>query len=85
MMKKIISLSLFCVLGLGITGCASSNSDKLNKDRFVEAKYVETLKGMEIFEYIDKETGVHYYIGTSRYKGVMSPVYNSDGTVRVDK
>lgn len=85
MIKKIISLGLLCVLGLGITGCTSSNTLELDKDRFVEVKYIEILKGMEMFEYVDKETGVHYYIGTSRYKGVMSPIYNSDGTVRVDK
>lgn len=41
---------------------------------------------MYIYEYVDKETGVHYYIGESNlYKGCMSPVYDSNGRVKVDK
>lgn len=86
MAKKIISLGLLCILGLGMTGCISfDDTSEPDKTGFVKIKDKEILKGIEIFEYVDQETGVHYYIGTSGYKGIMSPVYNSDGSVKVDK
>ena len=89
MTKKIISLSLLCILGLGITGCTNSNNS--NTSNFIEIEYKGTInndnatQNIEMFEYVDKETGVHYYVGIDGYRGIMSPVYNSDGTVRVDK
>ena len=89
MTKKIISLSLLCILGLGMSGCKDSVEPNTSNFREVEYKGaindINAIQNIEIFEYVDKETGVHYYIGTSGYRGIMSPVYNSDGRVRVDK
>ena len=43
------------------------------------------IDGMIVKEVVDKNTGVHYYVNTGYQQGFMCPVYNSDGTVRVDK
>jgi hypothetical protein len=40
---------------------------------------------MTIKEVVDENTGVHYYVNTNLQQGLMCPVYNSDGTIKVDK
>lgn len=45
----------------------------------------KTINGTTIKEVVDENTGVHYYVNTNLQQGLMCPVYNSDGTIRVDK
>lgn len=45
----------------------------------------KTINGEVIQEVIDEDTGVHYYVNMSYQQGSMCPVYNSDGTIRIDK
>lgn len=45
----------------------------------------KTINGEVIQEVIDEDTGVHYYVNMSYQQGSMCPVYNSDGTIKVDK
>lgn len=45
----------------------------------------KTINGMTIKEVVDENTGVHYYVNTNLQQGLMCPVYNSDGTIKVDK
>ena len=75
-----------------MAGCMNNREDtqseqiEENGGNFIKVRDVGSTKTMCIYEYVDEETGVHYYIGESNlYKGCMSPVYDSDGKVRVDK
>lgn len=43
------------------------------------------IDGMTIKEIVDENTGVHYYVNAGYQQGLMCPVYNSDGTIKVDK
>lgn len=45
----------------------------------------KTINGETIQEVIDEDTGVHYYVNMTYQQGSMCPVYNSDGTIKVDK
>lgn len=86
MAKKIISLGLLCILGVSMIGCVSMEEETVNSDSgFIKIADKGRLKRIRISEYVDKETGVHYYIGIRDNKAVMSPVYDSNGKVRVDK
>lgn len=92
MKKKIISLSLLCILGVSMAGCMNNREStqseqiKENDNNFIKVKDLGYVDDIYMCEYIDRETGVHYYIGKSNsYRGCMSPVYDSNGKVRVDK
>lgn len=86
MAKKIISLGLLCILGVSMIGCVSMEEETVNSDSgFIKIADKGRLRRIRISEYVDKETGVHYYIGIRDNKAIMSPVYNSDGKVKVDK
>lgn len=86
MIKKIISLGLLCILGVSMIGCVSMEEETVNSDSgFIKIADKGRLRRIRISEYVDKETGVHYYIGIRDNKAIMSPVYNSDGKVKVDK
>lgn len=45
----------------------------------------KTINGETIQEVIDEDTGVHYYVNMTYQQGSMCPVYNGDGTIRIDK
>lgn len=45
----------------------------------------KTINGETIQEVIDENTGVHYYVNMTYQQGSMCPVYNSDGTIKIDK
>ncbi len=92
MKKKIISLSLLCILSISMIGCMNngeatqSEQVKESDSNFIKVRDLGWTDDIYMCEYIDKETGVHYYIGKSNlYKGCMSPVYDSNGKVKVDK
>lgn len=92
MKKKIISLGLLCVLGISMIGCMNNRGNtqseqiKENDNNFIKVKDLGYVDDIYMCEYMDKETGVHYYIGrSSHYRGCMSPVYDSNGKVKVDK
>lgn len=67
---------------------------RLNPTENTEEKIVNSLElveehnnGIDIYEYVDEETGVHYVIYTKKvYKGGaggICPRYNADGTLYV--
>lgn len=86
MAKKIISLGLLCILGVSMIGCVSMEEETVNSDSgFTKIADKGRLRRIRISEYVDKETGVHYYIGIRDNKAIMSPVYDSNGKVKVDK
>lgn len=86
MVKKIISLGLLCILGASMIGCISVEEETGDSNSgFIKVADKGRLRRIRISEYVDKETGVHYYIGIRDNKAIMSPVYDSNGKVKVDK
>ncbi len=67
-------------------GCTSMEEETVNSDSgFIKVADKGRLRRIRISEYVDKETGAHYYIGIRGNKAIMSPVYDSNGKVKVDK
>lgn len=84
-MKKIISIFVLILLIGGILcGCGTSQG---NQSGTLETN-IGQIYNDNIYEFIDSETGVHYWIySQSRgYGGMggMTPRLNSDGTIMVN-
>lgn len=73
-------LTIITALGILTSGCVSNES---NGFRIISRE--KNINGEIIQEVVDEDTGVHYYINTEFRQGFMSPVYNSDGTIKIDK
>lgn len=79
----VLSITAFM---LAIAGC-----DKVNKvevEASVESNFevvgdsfIESKKAVEI---VDKETGVHYLLVSSSYGVAITPLYNADGSLKVE-
>ena len=83
MKKKILATLL--VFGLAATtliGCSSPTGVETTKDNNIEKIY-----NSDIYEFIDPDTGVHYWIYSHKagYGGMggMTPRLNPDGTVMI--
>lgn len=73
-------LTIVTALGILTSGCEANET---NGFRIISRG--KTIDGEVIKEVVDEDTGVHYYVNFSFQQGAMCPVYNSDGTVKVDK
>ena len=90
-MEKIISV-IMVVLGLAtITGCDKGNEAETLKPYATDG--FEIVKGFnvedrEVFEIVDPDTGVHYLVVTDTLTNnsgsAITPLYNEDGTLKVD-
>lgn len=77
-------LAIMAALGILTSGCAMTTSTENSCGFYVLSKTKSIGREM-VIEVVDMETGVHYYVNTEYQQGFMSPVYNSDGTIKVDK
>lgn len=77
-------LAIIATLGILTSGCAISTSTE-NSCGFYVLSEIKSIGGDAVYEVVDTKTGVHYYVNTAYQQGFMSPVYNSDGTIKVDK
>lgn len=85
-MKKIIAVCIICVLMFALSGCETShmnaideNLKKINSEYF-DAEVIEDL-GCGGLVVVDKNTNVLYLFIKGYQASVMTPIYNSDGTV----
>lgn len=85
-MKKILALLLAIILCLGVCGCDTHLTDIENNIKNLESEYFQP-EVVEITNhgYIirDKLTNVLYLVVAGNNAGVMTPIYNSDGTVKL--
>ena len=83
-MKKIICCVLCACVCMSLTGC-----DIVIKDEESSRKEYKSLSDNDIYEFVDPDTGVHYWIYShSGYRagmGGMTPRLASDGSVMVTK
>ena len=80
---SILSITAFM---LAIAGC-----DKVNKvevEASVESNFEVVgdsfIKSKKAVEIVDKETGVHYLLVSSSHGVAITPLYNADGTLKVE-
>ena len=85
MKKKILAVALGLTLCFGMTGCAQGDIKPKNSD--IGNKYIDLVsiyKGDENTEVLyDKNTKVMYFVKRSGYQFGITPIYNSDGTVKL--
>lgn len=83
MKKKILAtLLVFGLAATTLTGCSNPTGVETTKDNNIEKIY-----NSDIYEFIDPDTGVHYWIYSHKagYGGMggMTPRLNPDGTVMI--
>lgn len=84
MKKKIVAIVLGLSMCIGLTGCGSGNitptNNKLGNKYFDLVNIYES--GYTNVAY-DKNTNVMYFIEQSGYSFGITPIYNSDGTLKL--
>lgn len=79
MKRKIIIGLLLVILSLSLFGCVTESETNQS---------VKEMYNDDIYEFIDPDTGVHYWIYSHKagYGGMggMTPRLNSDGSIMVD-
>ena len=85
MKKKILAVALGLVLCFGMTGCTKGdiepeNSDLGNKYIDLATIYIGDI-GTEVL--YDKNTKVMYFVKWNNNQFGITPIYNSDGTVKL--
>ena len=87
MKKKILAVALGLTLCLGMTGC-STKGDIEPKSSIIGNKYIDLVtiyrdndNNTEVA--YDKNTKVMYFFKRSAYQFGITPIYNSDGTVKL--
>ena len=86
MKKKILAVVLGLTLCFGITGCARGDIEP--KSSYFANKYIDLVTiykddscNAEVL--YDKNTKVMYFVRCSGYQFGITPIYNSDGTVKL--
>jgi len=85
-MKKLIIVSLI-IISIGMTGCGLKQKENILGDYFYvkeEPKNSGTFSS-NVTIVVDKKSGVNYYWINSGYGKDLTPIYNSDGTLVIDK
>lgn len=85
MKKKILAVVLGLTLCFGLSECAQGDIEPKNSD--IGNKYIDLVtiyKGDENTEVLyDRNTKVMYFLKRSGYQFGITPIYNSDGTVKL--
>ena len=85
MKKKILAVVLVLTLCLGMTGCKKGDIEP--EINILGNKYIDLVtiyigdKGTEVL--YDKNTKVMYFVIWNNYQVGITPIYNSDGTVKL--
>lgn len=85
MKKKILAVALGLTLCFGMTGCTKGDIDP--ESTILGNKYIDLVaiyigdKGTEVL--YDKNTKVMYFVKWNGYQFGITPIYNSDGTVKL--
>lgn len=82
----ILVTMLIAIVGIMLYATIMSSIHRANETTgFHVISREKNINGEEIQEIVDEDTGVHYYVNMTYQQGSMCPVYNSDGTIKVDK
>lgn len=86
MKKKILAVALGLTLCFGLTGCTKGDIEP--KSSCLANKYIDLVTIYKDDEYetevvYDKNTKVMYFLKSSGQQFGITPIYNSDGTVKL--
>lgn len=85
MKKKILAVALGLTLCFGMTGCTTGDNE--SESSCFANRYIDLVtiykgdKGTEVL--YDKNTKVMYFAKWTIYQFGITPIYNSDGTVKL--
>lgn len=87
MKKKLLAVVISLMLCLGIVGCGT-RGDVEPESNDIGNKYIDLVTvykdtGTRTQVVYDRNTKVMYFIKSSGYKFGITPIYNSDGTVKL--
>lgn len=85
-----LSVLLIVLTASHMTGCSKEdivkNSQADPNSRFYRVdKQNENVMGSSYYDILDQETGVHYLVVHSAYGTGVCPMYNSDGSIKVEE
>ncbi len=85
-MKKLLIVVM--VLALTLTGCgirkiSYDNGEKVKLDKFIVIEKLDSMGNGMLYIMYDKDTKVEYYYLIEYNRAAMSPIYNTDGSVKV--
>ena len=86
MKKKILAVVLGLTLCFGMTGCTKGDIEPESSDlgnKYIDLVTVYKDDGYNIEVLYDKNTKVMYFVKWSSYQFGITPIYNSDGTVKL--
>lgn len=86
MKKKIIAVALGLTLCFGITGCTKGDIEPENSDlgnKYIDLVTIYKDDGHNTEVLYDKNTKVMYFSKWTGYQFGITPIYNSDGTVKL--
>lgn len=84
MKKKILAVVLGLTLCFGMTGCTKGDIEPENSDignKYIDLVTIYKKHGTEVL--YDKNTKVMYFLRQSGQQFGITPIYNSDGTVKL--
>lgn len=86
MKKKILAVALGLTLCFGMTGCTKGDIEPESNN--IGNKYIDlvTIYKDDVYNtevLYDKNTKVMYFIERTGYQFGITPIYNSDGTVKL--
>ncbi len=86
MKKKILAVALVLTLCFGMTGCTKGDIEP--ESSCLANKYIDLVTIYKNDDYrtkvlYDKNTKVMYFVQWSNYQFGITPIYNSDGTVKL--
>lgn len=86
MKKKIFAVVLGLTLCFGMTGCTKGDIEPENSDlgnRYIDLVAIYKDDGHNTEVLYDKNTKVMYFSKWTGYQFGITPIYNSDGTVKL--
>jgi len=82
-MKKLLIVSIILVVSL--TGCGARKGDDALGNKFTVKSFTDGGIKSDVYVLIDKKSGVNYYYIDAGYGKAMSPIYDKEGKLVIDK
>ena len=86
MKKKIIAIALGLTLCLGMTGCTKGDIEPESScfaNKYIDLVTIYKDNNCDTEVLYDKNTKVMYFVKRNGYQFGITPIYNSDGTVKL--
>ena len=83
-MKKLLIVSIIAMIAL--TGCGASKGDDILGNKFTVKSFTSgSGLNSDVYVLVDKKSGVNYYYINAGYGKAMSPIYDKEGKLVIDK